>query len=190
MNSNCKGKVVCKKKQTAEPINQLRSVKTSLCVEANIWTHERGDNQRSVSFPVFFLIPQDESVSTATPSLLSHASMCLLLSVSVCLKFWSHLHSSPSVCLSFSLPPHTLCNTPSFFPVCLSLHLPACCSSSTSLSVPQDCCVYSFSLFVSFSSSGGWRRVSQSWLPQGCLGNNSCHFVVRQLTEKNEKRGQ
>lgn len=49
--------------------------------------------------------------------------------------------------------------------------------------------VFTLCLFVSFSSSGGWRRVSPPWLPRGCCGNNSCHFVVQKVTEKNEKRG-
>lgn len=136
--------LIIKNKQTAEPINQLRSVKISLCVEANIWTQERGDNQCSVSLPVLFLIPQDKSVSAPTPSLLSHASICLSLSPG--LEFWSHSHSSPSVCLSFPLPPHTLWSSPPFLPVCLRLHPPSCCSSATPLSLPQDCRVYSLSL--------------------------------------------
>lgn len=72
--------------KTGEPINQLKSVKISLCVEVNIWTQEMRDDQCSVSLPVFFLIPQDESVSALPPSLLFYASICSLLCLCVCLS--------------------------------------------------------------------------------------------------------
>lgn len=148
----------CLLRKTAEPINQLRSVKITLCVEANICTQEREDNQCSVSLPVFFLIPQDKSVSAPTLSLLSHASICLLLSLCVCLSqilVTFRLPHRLSAFLSL-LPPHTLCSSPSLqlfifyfylsISFCLCLRLPSCCSSSTSLSLPQDCRVYSVSL--------------------------------------------
>lgn len=40
----------------------------------------RGGDRCSMSLPVFLLIPQDNSVSAPTPSLLSHASICPLVS--------------------------------------------------------------------------------------------------------------
>lgn len=161
-----------------EPFNQLRSVKISLCVEANSWTQEKEDDQCSVSLSVFSLIPQDNSVSAPTPSLLSHAWICLsLLSLSM-----------PSV----SNSAHTHTHTPH-----LSFYL------SSSSQTPLFSCLFFFLffllqssispsgllclLFVSFASNGGWRRVSPSRLVQSCCGNNSCHFVVEKLTEKNER---
>lgn len=103
----------------AKPINQLRSVNFSLCVEANTWTHETRDDQCSASLTVFvFLFPQDESVSALTPSLLfSCFNLFISLSLSVCLTFWSHSPSSP--------PPLLFC--------CLSLFLSRLASSFQSL---------------------------------------------------------
>lgn len=94
--------------KTAKPINQLRSVEISLCVEANIWTQERWGDQCSMSLPVFFLIPQDESVWASTPSLLFHASIWLLLSlsVSVFVSDSGHVYTPPS--LPFFLSPSSL----------------------------------------------------------------------------------
>lgn len=173
--------------KTAEPINQLNCVKISLCVEANIWTQERGDNQCSVSLPVFFLIPQDISLCLHRSSLMPQL-VYRFLPVSVCLRFWSHSYSSSSLCLSFLLTHF------------LALHLFSCLSLFVSVCIfllvvrppllhrSLRTVVFTLCLFVSFSSSRGWRRVSPSWLPRGCCGNNSCHFVVQKLTEKNEKR--
>ena len=76
------------------------------------------------------------------------------------------------------LPPHTLrpssCPSP---------------SASSSLLFSLRTVVFTLRLSVSFSSSGGWRRVSPSWLVQGCCGNNSCHVPAQKLTEKNKKGG-
>lgn len=173
--------------KTAEPINQLRSVKISLCVEVNICAQERWGDRCSMSLPVYFLIPQDESVWASTPSLLSHASICLLLSLCawLCLaRFWWHLHSSLSAFLSVSFHAHFValrCFT------CLSLFVSSFLFLFLLLHSPVSPSGLLCLLLVSFSSSGGWRRVSPLWLPRGCCGNNSCHFVVKKLTETNEK---
>lgn len=160
--------------KTAEPFNQLRSVKISLCVEANIWTQEKGDDQCSVSLSVFSLIPQDNSVSAPTPSLLSHAWICL--SLSLCLLSQILLTLTPlTLCLPFFLSSSS--QTPLFSCLFFFFFLQSSISPSGLLCL----------LFVSFSSNGGWRRVSPSRLVQSCCGNNSCHFIVQKLTEKNER---
>lgn len=120
-----------------EPFNQLRSVKISLCMEANIWTQEKEDDQCSVSLSVFSLIPQDNSVSAPTPSLLSHAWICLSLSLSLCLLSQILLTLTPLTFLSIYRLPHKL----NYSPVSSS----SCSSSSSPPSLPQDCCVYSSS---------------------------------------------
>lgn len=96
-------------------------------MEANIWTQERGDNQCSVSLPVFFLIPQDKSVSAPAPSLLSHASICLSLSLCVCSSRILVTFTLLPLCLPF-FPSSSLCTLHSvalhLFP-CLSLSAPS-----------------------------------------------------------------
>lgn len=169
-----------------EPIKQLRSVKISLCVEANTWARERRGDRCSMSLPVFLLIPQDKSVSAPTPSLLSHASICPR--ICLWLKFWSHSPSSSSS--SFCLPPLVLCSSHSP-PPSLSVFFLSVSSSFlfllfSCISPSRLLCLF----FVSFSSSGGWRHASPLRLPTACCGNNSCHSVVEKLTEKNQKKGE
>lgn len=133
--------------KTAAPINQLRTVKISLCVEANIWTQERWGDQCSMSLPVFFLVPQDESVWASAPSLISHASICLLLSLSVCLSVSvsGHIYTPPSPFFYQPSSQSSLCSSPSIYlsvSFCFSLLVPP---PPLPASLPQDCCVYSLS---------------------------------------------
>lgn len=157
-------KLFIKKKRfvkTTQLINRLRSVKISLRTEANIWTQEKGEDQCSVSLPVFFLIPQDNSVSAESTPPPSH----------------SHLFISPSVSNSAHIhSPHLLSSPQTPLVPCLSLSL----SPSLSLLLHSSASPWGLSclLFISFSSNGGWRRVSPARLALGCCGNNSCHFAV------------
>lgn len=129
----------------------------------------RGGNQCSVSLPVFFLIPQDESVSAPTPSLLLLSSVCLVCCFS--LKLWSHSHSAVLLTHFVALHLHPPPISPFLF-LPASSFLPLLCLSLRTV-------VFTLRLLVLFSSSGGWRRVLPSWLPRGCCGNNSCHCVVQ-----------
>lgn len=156
--------------KTAEPINQLRSVKISSCVEASVWAQEEGDNQSSMSLPVFFLIPQDLPVSAPAPSL-HPLSFSLFIALSVCLLSKIPLTINPPHLLSF----------PSWLPLSTSPSLLFLLQSS--ILPPGLSCLR----LVSFSFSGGWRRVSPSRLAPGCCGNNSCHFVVHKVTEEREE---
>lgn len=95
-------------------------------MEANVWTQERRGDQCSVSLPVFFLIPQGESMSAPTPSFLSHASICLLLSLCACLSQILVTFALLPLCLPLFLPSSSLTLQLSIvFPVCLFLFLSA-----------------------------------------------------------------
>lgn len=185
MNTNTKFFV-----KTGEPISQLKSVKISLCVEVNIWTQEKRGDQCGVSLPVFFLIPQDESVSTLTPSLLFYASICSLCSPRVCLS---------QILLTFTLFSSiflfTLSRSASSFLLSVSLLF----SHLIFLSVFSSSLTFSISpsgllclLFVSLSRSppaedgdvsrhGGYRGVA--------VGITAATSLFRKLTEKNGRRG-
>lgn len=108
----------------------------------------RGGDRCSMSLPVFLLIPQDNSVSAPTPSLLSHASICPLVStLAQILVTFTLLLLLPAFLfvlllshfVALFLPPLSQ----SLFFICLDL--PLSCSSSPPVSLPQDCCVYSLS---------------------------------------------
>lgn len=135
-----------------------------MCADKHLDPGER-DNQCSVSFPVFFLIPQDKSVSAATPSLMLQFVYDYLF-----VSNPRHIHTPP--CLSSSSPSFFLL----FFFLLHSSLLP---SLRTVVFTPR----------LVLLQQRMETCVSPSWLPQGCCGNNSCHFVVQKLTEKNEKRG-
>lgn len=149
----------------------------------------RGGDRCSMSLPVFLLIPQDNSVSAPTPSLLSHASICPLVStLAQILVTFTLLLLLPAFLFVFLLSHFVALFLP---PLSQSLFYLSGSSSflfllSSCISPSRLLCL----LFVSFSSSGGWRHASPLWLPAACRGNNSCHSVVEKLTEKNEKKGE
>lgn len=147
------------------------------------------------------LEPWEEAIAAACHSLSSSSSHRIILCQHRLITSFSrfdlstgfhsgsnsgHIHpSSPSSGLSFCLPPLTLCSAPSLF-FCLSGSSSFLFLLSSCISPSRLLCL----LFVSFSSSGGWRHPSPLWLPAACRGNNSCHSVVEKLTEKNEKKGE